>query len=122
MQWVPSPCSKNSASQLCFWLAESESHRFQHCAAGKPRPVVHRLYCFYSNHRPEDAPFFDVLKNLETTNLNFRFIGTMTDMPRSRKAWDRRDRFHQKGNVVKIPKQLTGTCSTSQVRPLWLPL
>jgi ferredoxin-NADP reductase len=47
----------------------------------------HRLYLFYSNRRPEDAPFLEVLQNLEKTNPNFRFIASMTDMPRSKKTW-----------------------------------
>ena len=48
----------------------------------------HKLYLFYSNRRPEDAPFIEVLQNLEKTNPNFRFIATMTDMPRSKKTWN----------------------------------
>jgi ferredoxin-NADP reductase len=48
----------------------------------------HKLYLFYSNRRPEDAPFLEVLQSLEKTNSNFRFIATMTDMPRSKKTWN----------------------------------
>ena len=48
----------------------------------------HKLYLFYSNRRPEDAPFIEVLQDLEKTNPNFRFIATMTDMPRSKKTWN----------------------------------
>jgi len=44
----------------------------------------HKLYLFYSNRRPEDAPFVEVLQNLEKTNPQFRFIATMTEM-RARK-------------------------------------
>jgi ferredoxin-NADP reductase len=43
------------------------------------------LYLFYSNRRPEDAPFMEVLQNLEKTNPKFCFIATMTEMPRSKK-------------------------------------
>jgi ferredoxin-NADP reductase len=46
----------------------------------------HKLYLFYSNRQPEDAPFIEVLQSLEKTNSNFRFIATMTDMPRSKKT------------------------------------
>ena len=49
--------------------------------------LAHKLYLFDSNHRPEDAPFVETLQSMERTNPNFRFIGTMTDMPRSKKAW-----------------------------------
>jgi len=48
----------------------------------------HKLYLFYSNRRPEDAPFLEVLQNLEKTNPNFRLIATMTDMSRSKKTWN----------------------------------
>jgi ferredoxin-NADP reductase len=48
----------------------------------------HNLYLFYSNRRPEDAPFVEVLQNLEKTNPNFSFIATMTEMPRSKKTWN----------------------------------
>jgi ferredoxin-NADP reductase len=48
----------------------------------------HKLYLFYSNRRPEDAPFMEVLQNLEKTNSNFRFIPTMTEMSRSKKTWN----------------------------------
>jgi ferredoxin-NADP reductase len=47
----------------------------------------HTLYLFYSNHRPEDAPFLQILEDLQKTNPNFRFVPTMTDMPRSKKSW-----------------------------------
>ena len=48
----------------------------------------HKLYLFYSNRRPEDAPFVEVLQNVEKTNPQFRFIATMTEMRRSKKTWN----------------------------------
>ena len=48
----------------------------------------HTLHLFYSNRRPEEAPFVEVLQNLEKTNPQFRFIATMTEMPRSKKTWN----------------------------------
>jgi ferredoxin-NADP reductase len=48
----------------------------------------HKLYVFDSNRRPEDAPFLEVLQNLEKTNPQFSFIATMTDVPRSKKTWN----------------------------------
>jgi len=48
----------------------------------------HKLYLFYSNRRPEDAPFVEALQNLEKTNPQFRFIATMTEMRRSKKTWN----------------------------------
>ena len=48
----------------------------------------HKLYLFYSNRRPEDAPFLETLQGLERTNPNFRLIATMTEMPRSTRQWN----------------------------------
>jgi len=45
------------------------------------------LYLFYSNRRPEDAAFLDILLMLEKTNPYFRFIGTMTKMSTSENVW-----------------------------------
>jgi len=50
--------------------------------------AAHKLYLFYSNRRPEDAPFIEVLQNLEKTNPKFSFIAIMTDVPRSKKTWN----------------------------------
>ena len=48
----------------------------------------HKLYLFYSNRRPEEAPFVEALQNLAKTNPQLRFIATMTEMPRSKKTWN----------------------------------
>jgi len=45
------------------------------------------LYLFYSNRRPEDAAFLEILSTLEKTNPYFRFIGTMTKMSTSENVW-----------------------------------
>ena len=45
------------------------------------------LYLFYSNRRPEDAPFLDLLAGLRTENRNFHFIPTMTAMAKSSRQW-----------------------------------
>ena len=47
----------------------------------------HRLFLFYSNRRPEDAPFLDELKDLQHENRQYRLIGTMTDPDRSNRPW-----------------------------------
>src|SRR5215468_3603929 len=36
--------------------------------------LPHKLYLFYSNRRPEDAPFLESLNNLEKSNPNFHLI------------------------------------------------
>jgi ferredoxin-NADP reductase len=45
------------------------------------------LFLFYSNHRPEDAPFLDELGKLEEMNPNYKFIGTMTKIDESSRPW-----------------------------------
>jgi ferredoxin-NADP reductase len=50
--------------------------------------LPHHLFLFYSNRRPEDAPFLEELKGLERANPKFKFVGTMTEMAKSRRSWD----------------------------------
>ena len=49
--------------------------------------LPHKMYLFYSNRRPEDAPFLEALQALEKSNPNYRLICTMTAMPQSQKDW-----------------------------------
>jgi ferredoxin-NADP reductase len=48
----------------------------------------HKLYLFYSNRRPEDAPFLEILNNLEKSNPNFHLIVTMSEILRSKRKWE----------------------------------
>ncbi|HEX6821944.1 MAG TPA: FAD-dependent oxidoreductase [Candidatus Sulfotelmatobacter sp.] len=50
--------------------------------------LLHRLYLFYSNRRPEDAPFLESLGKLEKSNPNFHLIATMTEVYRSNRKWE----------------------------------
>src|SRR5438445_6580240 len=58
----------------------------------------HKLYLFYSNRRPEDAPCLEGLQRLEESNPNFQLICTMTKMLMSQKAW--------KGETSLISKEM----------------
>jgi len=49
--------------------------------------LPHRIVLFYSNRRPEDAPFLDELQALEGKNQNYRLIATMTEMEKSHRSW-----------------------------------
>jgi len=49
--------------------------------------TAHQLYLFYSNRRPEDAPFLSLLEESGQQNPNFRFVPTMTDMGKSKQDW-----------------------------------
>ncbi len=57
-----------------------------HWAAKEKLP--HRIVLFYSNRRPEDAPFFAELQNLERDNPKYNFIGSMTEMEKSHRTWN----------------------------------
>jgi ferredoxin-NADP reductase len=47
-----------------------------------------RIHLFYSNRRPEDAPFLEELRDLQRANASFRLIPTMTQMHNSRLPWE----------------------------------
>jgi len=49
--------------------------------------LAHKLYLFYANRRPEDAAFLEELQKAEQENPNYKFIGTMTQMEKSRMPW-----------------------------------
>ncbi|TAK94129.1 FAD-dependent oxidoreductase [Patescibacteria group bacterium] len=51
------------------------------------RKLPHRIYLYYSNRRPEDAPFLDLLNGLRDRNPRITFIPTMTDMENSKTPW-----------------------------------
>ncbi len=46
-----------------------------------------RLFCFYANRRPEDAPFLEELEALQRQNPSYTFVPTVTDMRRSDHSW-----------------------------------
>jgi ferredoxin-NADP reductase len=47
----------------------------------------HHMYLFYSNRRPEDAAFLDLLSEATKRNPNFHLIATMTEMDKSQREW-----------------------------------
>jgi Na+-transporting NADH:ubiquinone oxidoreductase subunit NqrF len=49
--------------------------------------LPHRIFLFYANRRPEDAPFVDELDGLARANANFTVIPTMTRMRDSHRRW-----------------------------------
>lgn len=50
--------------------------------------LAQRIFLFYSNHRPEDAPFLEELTDLQKANPNYKLIATMTDMTKSTRSWN----------------------------------
>ena len=51
------------------------------------RKLPHTLLLFYSNRRPEDAPFLDELDTLAQRNPNLKVIATMTAPEQSAQPW-----------------------------------
>lgn len=43
--------------------------------------LEHKIFLFYSNRRPVDAPFMDELLRHEDENPNFKLVATMTETP-----------------------------------------
>jgi ferredoxin-NADP reductase len=62
--------------------------------------LPHRILLFYSNRRPEDAPFVEEFRSLARENTHFAFIPTMTQMSRSHLPW--------KGEIGHIDHPLIG--------------
>lgn len=60
-----------------------------------------RILLFYSNRRPEDAPFLEQFWGLERDNPNFTFVPTMTKMSDSKLAWDGETRYIDHDLVTK---------------------
>ena len=50
--------------------------------------LPHRIFLFYSNRRPEDAPFLAELQSLERDNPNYKLIASMTEMEKSHQPWN----------------------------------
>jgi ferredoxin-NADP reductase len=51
------------------------------------RNLPHQMFLFYSNRRPEDAPFLAELQTLAASHTNLTFVPTMTNMEHSTVPW-----------------------------------
>lgn len=51
------------------------------------RKLPYKIFLFYSNRRPEDAPYLDELKQLAKQNPSFKLIATMTKSEKSANSW-----------------------------------
>src|SRR5438270_3530204 len=70
--------------------------------------LPHRLYLFYSNRRPEDAAFMDVLGQSEKENPNFKFIPSMSEMNKSAQTWNGETGFINKEMLARHLAALQG--------------
>jgi ferredoxin-NADP reductase len=51
------------------------------------RDLQHEMFLFYSNRRPEDAPFLAELQDLAEQNSSFELIATITQPEKSTQSW-----------------------------------
>ncbi len=70
--------------------------------------VPHQLYLFYSNRRPEDAAFLELLQETVQQNSRFHMIATMTEMERSQRPWNGEIGFIDKTMVSRYLPSLQG--------------
>ena len=49
--------------------------------------LAHKVFLFYANRWPQDAPFLEDLSTIERENANFTFVPTMTAVSRLQRAW-----------------------------------
>ncbi len=68
----------------------------------------HQLYLFYSNRRPEDTAFLDLLSEVAKQNPNFHLIATMTEMEKSHREWKGETRFINKDMLAQYLPSLQG--------------
>lgn len=67
--------------------------------------LPHHIFLFFSNRRPEDAPFLKELRELESQNPNFKLIACMTEMEKSHQQWEGE---REKINPGMLEKRLNG--------------
>ena len=70
--------------------------------------LPHQLYLFYSNRRPEDTPFLDLLSEAARQNPNFHLIATMAEMDKSHREWSGETGFINKDMLAKYLPSLQG--------------
>ncbi len=70
--------------------------------------ALHQMFLFYSNRRPEDTPFLDLLSETTTQNPNFHFISTMTEMSKSQRKWTGETGFINKEMLFRYLPSLQG--------------
>jgi ferredoxin-NADP reductase len=73
--------------------------------------LAYRIFIFYSNRRPEDAPFLDELQALEKENPNYKLVACMTEMAKSHQSWH--------GEVSKIDREMLLRYLKDAVSPIY---
>ncbi len=70
------------------------------------RKLPRTIFLFYSNRRPEDAPFLGELENLAKQNPSFRLIATMTQPEKSARSWQGETGFIDRTMLTKYMHDL----------------
>lgn len=73
--------------------------------------LPHRIFLFYSNRRPEDAPFLEALQALGEKNPNYKLIATMTEIEKSHQPWH--------GETGLINKELLARYLENAISPIY---
>ncbi len=68
----------------------------------------HQIYLFYSNRRPEDAAFLELLSAVPKENPKFHLIATMAEMDKSHREWRGETGFINKDMLAKNMTSLQG--------------
>jgi ferredoxin-NADP reductase len=64
--------------------------------------ITNRIVLLYSNRRPEDAAFLQELQDLENKNRNYKIIGVMTEMEKSKRQWSGETGFIDKAMLGRV--------------------
>ncbi|MDQ5852619.1 MAG: FAD-dependent oxidoreductase [Chloroflexota bacterium] len=70
------------------------------------RNLPHKKFLFYSNRRPEDAPFLVELQNLAEQNNSFELIATITEPEKSAQSWQGETGFIDRAMLEKYVDDL----------------
>jgi len=71
--------------------------------------TAHQLYLFYSNRRPEDTAFMEVLAEAAKRNPNFHLIPTMTHTEDSHREWSGETGFIDKSMLMRYLPTIQGS-------------
>ena len=98
--------SERPAVFLAGGIGITPFHSMVKDAAEKQLP--HKIFLFYSNRRPEDAPFLEELIKLQRQNSNYKLIATMTEMGKSQQKWDGETGYIHADMIKKYVGDLNG--------------
>jgi len=81
--------------------------------------LPHRIFLFYSNRRPEDAPFLEELQALGKQNPNYTLIPSMTEMAKSQRPWNGETGLIDKEMLSRYLKEMLSRYLKDAVSPIY---